>query len=59
MDEEKKTFNPVNDPERPKQGWDTGGCPWIIFADDDAAEYDLDKIKKFFNRFKKKTKHKR
>ena len=46
----------VNEPEK-KQDWGTGSCPFIFFGDDDAAEYDVKKIKKFFSKFKKKSKH--
>lgn len=56
--DEKKTVQ-LKDSERPKDkkdGWGTSGCPLFIFGDDDAAEYDMDKMKKFFNRFKKKKK---
>ena len=55
MDEGKKTVEPVKDPERPRN-WDTSGCPFFIFGDDEAAEYDLNKLKKFFNKFKKHKK---
>lgn len=45
------------DSARPKKkGWDSNGCPLFIFGDDDAAEYDLDAIKNFFSKFKKKKK---
>ena len=54
MEEEKKNI-PV-DPERPKEksGWEPNGCPFFIFGDEDAAEYDIEAIKSFFSRFKKK-----
>lgn len=48
MDEEKNSQEQM----RPKEqrDWHTGGCPWFIFGDDDAANYDLEKMKKFFQR---------
>ena len=50
----------LKDPKRPKDvnawDWDTGGCALFIFADDAAANYDLEKVQKFFSRFKKKNK---
>lgn len=56
MENEKKDF-PV-DPERPKAkndtGWEPNGCPFFIFGDEDAAEYDMKALKSFFDRFKKK-----
>lgn len=54
MEDEKKAV-PV-DPERPKEksGWEPNGCPFFIFGDEDAAEYDIEAIKSFFSRFKKK-----
>lgn len=51
--EEKKVVATV-DPERPKKDWGSNGCPFFVFGDDDAAEYDMAKMKKFFDRFKKK-----
>lgn len=54
--DEKKTVQ-LNSSDRPKDqknDWGTSGCPLFIFGDDDAAEYDMAKMKKFFNRFKKK-----
>lgn len=56
MDEEKTTE--LKNSERPKdaRNWGTSGCPLIIFGDDEAAEYDIKKMKKFFSRFKKKQK---
>lgn len=53
MEDEKKTTEPM----RPKDSrqWGTNGCPFLFFGDDEAAEYDLGKIKKFFDRkFRKK-----
>lgn len=48
MEDEKKTSEPV----RPKdqRNWDPSGCPWFIFGDEDSAQYDLEKMKKFFQR---------
>lgn len=56
MDEKKTTE--LIDPERPKnkEGWGTSSCPFFVFGDEDAAEYDMNALKKFFNRFKKKKK---
>lgn len=57
MDEKKTTE--LKDSERPKnkKDWGTSSCPFFIFGDDDAAEYDMNAVKKFFNRFKKKKKN--
>lgn len=55
--DEKKTVQ-LTDSERPKEKkkeWDTSSCPLFIFGDDDAAEYDMNAIKQFFSRFKKKA----
>ena len=54
---ENKEKVPANvDPERPKKkGWDSNSCPLFIFGDDDAAEYDMKKLKQFFAQFKKKS----
>ena len=58
MEKHEKTIVGAVDPNRPKSDpWDPNSCPFFIFGDDDAAEYDMDKLKKFFNRFKKKKKH--
>lgn len=51
----------LKDSKRPKDvhsdwDWDTGGCALFIFADDAAANYDLEKVQKFLSRFKKKSK---
>lgn len=55
MDEKKTTELMDSDrPKNKKDGWDTSGCPFFVFGDDDAAEYDMKAVKKFFNRFKKK-----
>lgn len=57
MEKHEKTTAGVVDSDRPKDkkiDWDSNSCPFFIFGDDDAAEYDLAAIKKFFNRFKKK-----
>lgn len=55
--EDKTKVIPAVDSDRPKNGWDPNSCPLFIFGDDDAAEYDMKKMKKFFDRFKKKKKH--
>ena len=54
MDEKKAVE--LRDSERPKdkKDWGTSGCPLFIFGDEDAAEYDMAAMKKFFSRFKKK-----
>ena len=57
MEDKKKTLESAVDSDRPRKDWDPTGCPWFIFGDEDAAEYDLDKIKKFFGKFKKKNKN--
>ena len=56
MEEHEKKAAELNDSERPKNksGWGPNGCPFFIFGDEDAAEYDINAIKKFFSRFKKK-----
>lgn len=54
MEDKKKTPATVVDPDRPKRDWGSNGCPFFVFGDDDAAEYDIAKMKKFFDRFKKK-----
>ena len=55
MENEKKASEQaVESQGKKKLPWDTGGCPFFFFGDEDSAEYDLDKMKKFFNRFKKK-----
>ena len=55
VESKEKVLNPV-DPDRPKKDWGSNGCPLFIFGDDDAAEYDMKKMKKFFSRFKRKGK---
>lgn len=57
MEKNEKTIAGTVDANRPKTDWDPNSCPFFIFGDDDAAEYDLDKMKKFFDRFKKKKKN--
>ena len=54
--ENEKTDVTAVDPERPKEkvDWGTNNCPFFIFGDEDAAEYDINAIKEFFSRFKKK-----
>ena len=55
--DEKETVQ-LTDSERPKEkkkDWGTSSCPLFIFGDDDAAEYDMNAIKQFFSRFKKKA----
>ena len=56
MAENKETILDPVDPDRPKKDWGSNGCPLFIFGDDDAAEYDMEAIKNFFSRFKKKKK---
>lgn len=57
MEKNEKTIVGDVDSKRPKKtDWDPNSCPFFIFGDDDAAEYDMAKMKKFFNRFKKKKK---
>lgn len=58
MEKNEKTNVGNLDPNRPKNktDWDPNSCPFFIFGDDDAAEYDMEKMKKFFNRFRKKKK---
>ena len=59
MEDAKKTVQSTEvDSDRPRKDWDPTSCPWFIFGDDDAAEYDVDKIKKFFGKFKRKNKNK-
>lgn len=62
MENEVKTAGTENE-MRPEfgGGWDPPGCPFLFLGDDDAAEYDLElikknagKIKEFFSQFKKK-----
>ena len=56
MEENEKTLAGVADSERPKDklDWGSNSCPFFIFGDDDAAEYDMKAIKNFFSRFKKR-----
>ena len=42
-----------------KKDWGTGGCPFLFLADDESAEYDLEKLSRFFGKFKKKKKLKK
>lgn len=56
MENEKKNFS---DQQRPRdvKDWDTNHCPWFIFGDEDAANYDLEKVKSWFiKKFGKKKK---
>ena len=58
MEDEKKIIEPERPKDRRGIDWNPPHCPWVVFANDDSAEYDIEKMKKFFGRkFKKKKKH--
>ena len=56
MEKKKKVSQPnvESSPNEEKNDWGTGSCPFYVFADEDAAEYDMQKLSKFFSKFKRK-----
>lgn len=57
MENEKENLSNQQRPKDIKQDWDTNHCPWFIFGNEEAANYDLEKVKSWFNKkFKKKNK---
>lgn len=54
MEDKKKIVPDINRPKDMKEDWDTTHCPWFIFGEDEAAEYDIQKMKAWFKKkFKK------
>ena len=59
--EEDEILTPGSEGVNAGGDWDPPTCPFLFLGDDDAAEYDLQlikksgaKIKQFFSQFKKK-----